>query len=352
MKKLIIVVIPLMLILTQLMIYAQKEIEYKILPHIELPLGSSIPKTQDFCKEIVDGTIQLYFQDKLVNDLNRIGNYQVKISIDKKDYFSTLTVVDKESPNLILKEVTILQNEPYTVYDFILRCTDNSGDECLLSFQEEQMEFYTKPGTYTILIRAMDHSSNEIYVPTKLTIIKKDISNDSMYEESHSVQTIQEHDLENDSPNHENIQKDTDQTNSYVEVQHQLERESEKIKAVLEYVNQYRKEVGLAPLILSNKLSVAATIRSLEMASNDFLSHTRPNGTECFSIYYELGIHATWMGENIAYGYHTPLAVSEAWKSSPSHYANIIKPNYIYIGIGLASKDGEYYWTQLFSNME
>ena len=122
------------------------------------------------------------------------------------------------------------------------------------------------------------------------------------------------------------------------------------INEVLSYVNQYRSEVGAAPLSLDSSLNLAATIRSLEMAWSDIFSHTRPNGSTCFSVADELGIGYYSMGENIAYGYYDAASVSEGWKNSPGHYQNMISTDFGKIGIGVANVNGRIYWTQLFTN--
>lgn len=136
-----------------------------------------------------------------------------------------------------------------------------------------------------------------------------------------------------------------------------LKGEAEQLKAtnigelneVLNYVNKYRSEVGVEPLTLDYNLTVAAEIRSLEMAWSTNFSHTRPNGTMCFSVLDELGILYFTVGENVAYGYTNAASVSEGWKNSPGHYSNMISADFTKIGIGVAVVNGTYYWTQIFS---
>ena len=122
------------------------------------------------------------------------------------------------------------------------------------------------------------------------------------------------------------------------------------INEVLSYVNQYRSEVGAAPLSLDSSLNLAATIRSLEMAWSDTFSHTRPNGSSCFSVADELGIGYYAIGENIASGYYDAASVSNGWKNSPGHYRNMISTKFGKIGIGVANVNGRIYWTQIFTN--
>ena len=125
-----------------------------------------------------------------------------------------------------------------------------------------------------------------------------------------------------------------------------------KYNEVLNYVNTYRSEVNATPLTIDRDLSIAATIRALEMAYDDNMSHTRPNGNSCFTVLDELSLsRGRATGENVAAGYSSPKAVSEGWKSSPGHYANMIESAYSKIGIGMAQLSGTTYgtyWAQLF----
>lgn len=120
----------------------------------------------------------------------------------------------------------------------------------------------------------------------------------------------------------------------------------------LVYVNQVRAEVGRPPLVLDETMSIAACARSVEMIENNCFSHTRPNGSSCFTILGEYGINYRAAGENIAWGYSSPYSVVlEGWKNSEGHYKNMIDENFGRIGIGLAYGSGSsIYWTQLFCN--
>ena len=129
-----------------------------------------------------------------------------------------------------------------------------------------------------------------------------------------------------------------------------VNQNSTSINAVLEYVNQYRNEVGISPLVLDTSLNLAASIRALEIGLSRKFEHTRPNGTMCFSVIDELGIDYYTVGENIASGYWDAASVSNGWKKSPDHYANMISNVFGKIGIGVANINGTYYWVQLFTN--
>ena len=126
---------------------------------------------------------------------------------------------------------------------------------------------------------------------------------------------------------------------------------SEKVNEVLNFTNQYRNEVGLKNLTLDNGLCAAASVRALEMAYTENLSHTRPDGAKCFVVLKDLNIDYNYAGENIGDGFVLSENVCKAWKQSSSHYKNIVSTKYNKIGIGVAqSLNRKYYWVQIFSN--
>lgn len=108
-------------------------------------------------------------------------------------------------------------------------------------------------------------------------------------------------------------------------------------------VNQERTTNGLPPLYASTALNQAAEIRSQELT--ELFSHTRPDGRSGFSILDDRAINWRYVGENIAAGHTTPEIVVKNWMNSEGHRANILNPNYQYIGVGYVTGN---YWTQLF----
>lgn len=119
---------------------------------------------------------------------------------------------------------------------------------------------------------------------------------------------------------------------------------------MLGYVNNLRNENGKEPLTLDNNLNLAATIRALEMAWSSKFSHTRPDGRSCFTIFGDLGISYSAVGENIAGGTSTPNATFNMWNNSQGHHDNMISSNFKKIGVGKATVNGVTFWVQLFSN--
>ncbi len=74
---------------------------------------------------------------------------------------------------------------------------------------------------------------------------------------------------------------------------------------MLALVNAERAKENLAPLAMGDaKLQAAADERAKEVAK--VASHTRPDGTNCFTVLKEYGVSDTATGENAAWGETTP----------------------------------------------
>lgn len=116
---------------------------------------------------------------------------------------------------------------------------------------------------------------------------------------------------------------------------------------VVALVNAERAKEGLPALKVDETLQAAALARAKETVQ--LFSHTRPNGTSCFTILKEYGISYRYAGENIAYGQRSPEEVVSAWMNSAGHRANIMSENFTTIGIGYyQTANGTKYWSQLF----
>ena len=120
---------------------------------------------------------------------------------------------------------------------------------------------------------------------------------------------------------------------------------STQVSGVLEIVNEERQKAGLNPLSLHSELNEAAMKRAEEIV--DVFSHTRPDGSSCFSVLDQYAKNRA-VGENIAAGQSDAQEVMMGWMESPGHRANIMKPEYKYIGIGYVYKNGTCHWVQLF----
>ena len=119
---------------------------------------------------------------------------------------------------------------------------------------------------------------------------------------------------------------------------------------VVALVNQDRAANGLGPVTATAELNAAAQARANEIVS--YFSHTRPNGSSCFTIFREYGVNYGSAGENIAAGQRSPEAVENSWMNSSGHRANILNGSYAHIGVGYVNVGSGYgsYWVQMFTN--
>lgn len=119
---------------------------------------------------------------------------------------------------------------------------------------------------------------------------------------------------------------------------------------VIYYTNEYRNELGVSDLEYDEDLSIAATIRAIEIALNDKFEHIRPNGLSYSSVLKDLGIKVRCSAENIAFGYSSSSRVVSAWAKSEGHYINMVNEKYNKVGIGYFEYNNVIYWSQMFSN--
>lgn len=119
---------------------------------------------------------------------------------------------------------------------------------------------------------------------------------------------------------------------------------------ILNLVNAERKKAGVAPLTLSEELNRSATVKSKDMANQNYFSHTSPTYGGLTQLLSAQGIRYSYAGENIAMGQRGPEAVMNAWMNSSGHRANILNSNFTQLGVGYAAnKNGTPYWTQHFT---
>ncbi|PJI09805.1 MULTISPECIES: CAP domain-containing protein [Clostridium] len=118
---------------------------------------------------------------------------------------------------------------------------------------------------------------------------------------------------------------------------------------VLRLVNVERAKYGLPALKANVQLFNVARIKSKDMLTRNYFSHTSPTFGSTFSLLTRYGISYAAAGENIAYGYVNAASVMRGWMNSPGHRANILGKQYRELGVGAAkSSNGQIYWTQVF----
>jgi len=105
---------------------------------------------------------------------------------------------------------------------------------------------------------------------------------------------------------------------------------------VIALTNTERTKVGDAGVVENASLARAAQNKANDMATKGYFSHVGPDGKEPWVWISEAGYQYRFAGENLAVRFDESSDVVNAWMASPSHRANIVKPVYTEIGIGVA----------------
>jgi uncharacterized protein YkwD len=114
--------------------------------------------------------------------------------------------------------------------------------------------------------------------------------------------------------------------------------------ATLCLLNQQRAAHGLRRLHAHTALQSAAQRYAGAMVADGFFGHVSPTGTTLDERIRQGTRYLTralrWeIGENLAWGAGErarPLEIVQAWMASPGHRANILRPAFREIGIGIA----------------
>jgi uncharacterized protein YkwD len=103
--------------------------------------------------------------------------------------------------------------------------------------------------------------------------------------------------------------------------------------AMLQAMNGARQAHGLAPLRIDSRLQRAARAHSRAMLRTDSFSH----GAFAARI-RRAGVRARRVGENLAWGVGAlaqAQSIVSLWLASPEHRANLLRPGYRTVGVGI-----------------
>ncbi len=104
-------------------------------------------------------------------------------------------------------------------------------------------------------------------------------------------------------------------------------------RSLLAAMNAARAAQGLAPLHVDATLERAAHAHSADMLRHNYFSHGAFGGRML-----AFRVHAPCEGENLAWGtgpYGKAGAIVREWLASPEHRANLLRPGYSRIGLGI-----------------
>lgn len=340
---------------------------------------------------------------------NELGEFKVIIVADDTEYQTILRIVDTTAPEVEVQDVSIIQNASYEISNFVVSCKDNSQEECILEYKDSAMANYQEVGEYIITIVAKDATGNEVQKDAKLTITEENSTqNSSTHNNTSSSQSSSNNSNSTSSPNSNTTTNNNTNTNPYKSYYTKTRTEKEDFKygiklvkeitdyyrvkqdnseevydskvtstyydfsgynaaasnleaearansstyssmvnEVVSLVNNLRTSLGKSTLSLDSTLTTMAMIRAMELSYGNTFSHTRPNGSLCFTLGGEFGY--PFYAENIAAGQTSASNVFTSWKNSSGHYQNMTNGEYSRIGIGVNYFNGSYYWVQIFS---
>lgn len=95
-------------------------------------------------------------------------------------------------------------------------------------------------------------------------------------------------------------------------------------ETVLKLINRERSKVGLNELRNNPELKSAACKKLDHMLAYKYWSHELPDGTSPWKFISDAGYEYSNLGENLAYGYSTEVALVEGWMKSSEHKDNIL----------------------------
>ncbi len=285
------------------------------------------------------GTYTISAKLEYMYTYKRIINCERQINTEKN---FEVEVKDVEKPI-----ITGISNKEITVGDTInlsegITATDNVDGNIEIII--EGTVDNTKAGDYSIKAKATDKSGNIAEETFTVTVKEKVVAqNKTSTKKSGS------------SSSNSSNSPVTGRTFTTAE----LKEEAGKVKnnnrsainTILSYTNKYRQEAGVPDLTLNEELTTAACMRAIEMANYNKFSHTRPDGSSCFTVLNGFAIksQAYTLGENIAYNGSAAKA-AESWRNSPGHYSNMVNKDFKRIGIGAYQFGGRWYCVQIFSN--
>jgi uncharacterized protein YkwD len=103
---------------------------------------------------------------------------------------------------------------------------------------------------------------------------------------------------------------------------------------MLEMVNRERGAAGLKPLSADPELTEVARRHSVDMFARGYFSHMTPEGRSPFDRMRAANVRFLAAGENLALAPTLPIAHT-GLMNSPGHRANILRPAFGRVGIGI-----------------
>jgi len=122
---------------------------------------------------------------------------------------------------------------------------------------------------------------------------------------------------------------------------------SQQATKIIELTNNVRTNLGLASLTENTLLNQSALNKAQDMLIDEYFAHVSPDNRALRHWLADMGYNYRVAGENLAIGFSSPEQVVAAWQDSPTHYSNLIDPEFTEIGVGVVSGDYNGYETTL-----
>ena len=104
---------------------------------------------------------------------------------------------------------------------------------------------------------------------------------------------------------------------------------------IVSLTNSERAQNNIGEVKENALLDKAAQAKADDMAAKGYFSHVGPDGKEPWAWMDAAGYNYKYAGENLAVQFVDSKDLVDAWMKSPTHRANIVKPVYTEIGVGI-----------------
>jgi hypothetical protein len=105
---------------------------------------------------------------------------------------------------------------------------------------------------------------------------------------------------------------------------------------IISLTNTERADNSVGNLKEDALLDSAAQAKANDMAQSGYFAHVGPDGKTPWQWISASGYQYQYAGENLAVRFIDSSDVVNAWMASPTHRANMVKPVYTQIGVGVA----------------
>lgn len=251
---------------------------------------------------------------------------------------------DSINPNIDNKETTLAEKGVNTIIDTpnnnLNESENNIIDNIIILPQQEQK---TNDNT----IDNSHKTTNNIVIQKEENNQEKTVTpkNNNEKKENSSVDNSNNTPSSNNNTNNENNSNNNTNTNNNSNATETYNNNDALAYETLNIINSIRLNNGLNQFSMDNTLIQIAGIRAKEITIK--WSHTRPNGTEWWTLFSEFRINGMY-GENLAFGQKSASEVVNDWMLSQTHRDNILNGRFNKIGIFVLNHNGTYYWVQEF----